>query len=283
MNKMNIIAEVRNFNEAKAAVNSGADEIFFNLEYASINDLKKCRDYAEQKNKKFAAIIPRIINDEELGFTLSRLEKDGVKNVAAGNVGALKAAKEKFDVFAELGMNVFNSYTLELLKKNGVKRAMLSIELNMKELRALTKAAERIGIDAACLVHGDIELMVSRQCINSNFFGKLACEECKITELYIKDEKSYGFPVRRDRSCINHVFNSRELCMLEHVSELSSIGISNLRFNFCFKDEHYIRKVLNAYTTAHEAGRKELRRENDKLGRLNRLGFTKAHYFRGVE
>lgn len=280
---MNIIAEVRNFHEAEAAVNSGTDEIFFNLEYGSINDLKRCRDYAEQKNRKFAAIIPRIISDEELEPILSKLEEEKVKNVSVGNVGALRAAKGKFEVFAELGMNVFNSYTLEFLKKHGVKRVTLSIELNMGELRALAKAAGRIGIEAACLVHGDIELMVSRQCISSNFFGKLACGECRTAEVYIKDEKGYVFPVRRDRKCINHIFNSRELCMLEHVNELSAMGISSLRLNFCFKDEHYIRKVLNAYKTANKAERKELRRENDKLGRLSGLGFTKAHYFRGVE
>jgi|GEM_PF-2676033 len=283
MQNPNIIAEVRNFSEAKAAIDAGADELILNLEYASLKELRKCKNYADLKSKKLTAQIPRIMSDAELEFLVPKLVEEKIKSVSVANPGALHAIRGKFEVFSGPGMNVFNSHALELLKKNGVKRAALSIELNMKELKNLASAAKRIGIGIECLVQGDIELMISRQCISSNLFGRLACEECSKTELYIRDEHGYAFPVRRDRKCLSHIFNSRELCMLQNVRELLEIGIHNLRFNFCFKDEKYIKRVLNAYATAASRNERELKKEKETLEKMSERGFTRAHYFRGVE
>jgi len=49
-----------------------------------------------------------------------------------------------------------------------------------------------------------------------------------------------------------------------------------------FKDERYIKNVLRAYAGANGKSRAELKKINKKLEKMSFLGFTKAHYFRGV-
>ena len=270
MRQVNAIAEVTSHGQAAAALESGASEIYLNLEYSSLEELRRCQSLFQEAAGRLTAIIPRVISDKALEELLASLEGEDVKSVSVGNVGALGAARKRFKVSAEHWMNVYNTHALRFLKENGVDRAVPSLELNMKELRVLAKASKKIGIEIACLVHGEIELMTTRQCLVYNALGRGACGGCEKTSFYIRDEKGFKFPVRRDERCLNHIFNSRELRMEGYIDFLLKNGVSNLRFNLSFKDESHIRIVLAAY----------LRRVS--LTRDDRTGFTRAHYFRGV-
>ena len=70
--------------------------------------------------------------------------------------------------------------------------------------------------------------------------------------------------------------------MLPYINEILKAGVKNFRLNMSFKDDGYIKNVVRTYAVAHRKSRKELQRMNKKLEKMSSLGFTKAHYFRGV-
>jgi putative protease len=110
--------------------------------------------------------------------------------------------------------------------------------------------------------------MVSKHC----WFRDQGCRlQCQSQTVQLKDEKGFVFPVRFDRWCRMHIFNSRELSLLDHLERLKDSGISLLRVEGRTKDPNWIGQVVTAY-------KRRLAGEEVHLAGE----FTKGHYFRGV-
>jgi len=271
MKDVKFIAEVSSVGQCMAALKGGAVNIFFSLEYAGFEELKACMAAASDAGKEFTAVVPMINSEATLAPLLSELEKTGVKNLSVSNVGALGTALERgFSISTEASLNTFNSESLQFLKESGVSRVTASHELNLKEIRTLARFGRKIGIELVAVVHGDILLMTSKQCLAYNFIGPVECGKCETTGLSLRDSKGFCFPVMRTRGCTNQILNSLELRMDGQIGRLVSSGISNLRFNFCYTSAARIKRVLACYN------------ENRALSGDD-SGFTRGHYFRGVE
>ncbi|GBE56241.1 peptidase family U32 [archaeon BMS3Bbin16] len=271
MKDVEIIAEICGLEQCKAALAGGEADIFFSLEYGGFDELTACLATSTEADKKFTAITPVINSEGTLGPLLRELQRLGVENLSVGSIGALGAASEKgFNLSTEASMNVFNSESLMFLKEIGVSLVTASHELNLKEIRILTRTARKIGVELACIVHGDVVLMTSKQCLAYNFIGPGVCSECQSKGLSLRDARGFRFPVMRTRSCTNQILNSRELRMDGQIGRLVSNGISNLRFNFCHTAPERIKEVLKCY------------RDDMALSDAG-SGFTRGHYFRGVE
>ncbi len=278
-----LIAEISTLNEAKAAVEGGADEIILNRGYADREELGICSQYLSSVKKRLIISIPPVMSDEELTSTLNTLGSLNIQAVSVSNIGAVSAAVKAFETCADFGMNIFNSKTLKLLKEAEIKRAGLSPELNLKEVRGLVRKAGQIGIEAECLVHGDIQIMVSKQCLPYNLSGKEACKGCPEEFFSIRDHRGYVFPVRRGAGCLNYTYNSRELCTLQNIRDILGAGVMNWRFSLSFKEPGYIIRVLKAYKEAHKLSAAELKNIKKQLEDMSPMKFTKGHYYRGVE
>ncbi|MDR0382335.1 MAG: U32 family peptidase, partial [Oscillospiraceae bacterium] len=157
-----------------------------------------------------AAVLPRVIPDDEwpeADAQLKRAAARGVREVLAGNLGQLSPARERgFAVRGDFGLNVFNSQTLRTLKREGLRSAALSFELNLAQVRDLSHS-----MDTELIVYGRLPLMVTAQCLMKDRAGRCACENRR----ELVDRTGARFPVLREASCRSVLYNARKLFLAD--------------------------------------------------------------------
>jgi putative protease len=103
-------------------------------------------------------------------------------------------------------------------------------------------------------VHGALPLMVSEYCAAGSLLGggkPGRCPgPCRGARCGLKDRKGVVFPVELDQYCRMHIFNSRDLCLIEDAAMIAGTGIAALRIEARREGQGYVRDVVKAYRTA---------------------------------
>ena len=173
------------------------------------------------------AVLPRIINERQMGevrSTLQRLFDYGVNEALVGNIGHVMLAKEAgMKVRADFGMNAFNSYTMEMLRQMGFLSATASFELRISQIKDMAKP-----LDTELIIYGRLPLMVSDQCIIRESSGRCTCQ----TPAQMADRMGSVFPVVKEFGCRNVVYNAHKLYLADKKEDLYSAGLWGLRMMF---------------------------------------------------
>ncbi|MCL6447014.1 MAG: DUF3656 domain-containing protein [Armatimonadetes bacterium] len=275
----------------RAAADAGADQIYFGGDAfrfppAGREDLHAGFRYCREHGVKFIFATPRIIKDGELPaiYELCR-EVAGwpADGILVGNLGLLELVRElKIPFSTDFAFNVWNSWTGRYLHAAGAAQVALSPELTRKQIREVAGCAK---VPAEVLVHGGVELMVSEYCAPGSVLGGLTPEKkcprpCREHKCYLRDRRGVLFPVEVDRFCRMHIFNSRELCLLDELRAVMETGASVLRIDARRHGPDYVSKVTRAYRQALERGGKGPGKE--VILSLIPGGITTGHFFRKI-
>jgi len=219
----------------------------------------------------------------------------GAYGLYAGNPGALEMALNiKCDHIAlDYSMNVTNSDSFDVLADFGVETIMVSNELTLKQVENIYSD---MGPVKEVLVHGRCELMTTEHCIIGTNLGQTEkgdCDHCNHPcekgPWYIKDRLNFKFPILPDKECRNHIYNPKTHCLIEHLLDLSKAGVRSFRIEAAGESVQWIKKVVEIYSGAvklleNDALNKEIIvKMKEDLLLASPDGFTKGHYFRGLE
>ncbi|SHK02637.1 DUF3656 domain-containing U32 family peptidase [Desulforamulus aeronauticus] len=296
-----LAVNVTDFTSLEAAVSYGANIVYFGGEsYRSKGILKQKEleaglEFCQKNGVALVLNSPRILHDQELKAFTSLLE--GVKElpldgILVGNLGLLKLLKDYSDkpVIGDFTLNVFNSATLHYLKEQGVERAVLSPELTMRQIQEL---AGTTPMPLEAIVQGALPLMNTKYCPVGSILGGLSTGKrcsgpCHSKTCGLKDRMGLVFPLEVDQYCRMHLFNAKELCVIEDVPTLLEAGISVLRVEAKNNDHGYVAKTVNYYHKAinrYQHGIRDERKDKEAkedLAGISTAGITKGHYYRGV-
>ncbi|MDD4237888.1 MAG: DUF3656 domain-containing protein [Desulfotomaculaceae bacterium] len=281
----------------RAAVKAGAGEVHFGGEQfrskplLSLDDIRAASETCRQSGVRFILSSPRIMREQELEDFCKLLEgvlDSWLDGLLTGNLGLIRKAREitGVPVFADFPLHIFNHAAALFLKEAGVNRLTLSPELTLAQVRRLVPL---LPVPAEAIVHGALPLMVSEYCAPGNILGdgeKACAGACHSLTCGLKDRKGVIFPVETDRHCRMHIFNSRDLCVIEDLAALKGTGVSVLRIEAGREGPDYVRDVVKSYHTVLElpASQKEeeTARLKDLMLKYSPAGFTKGHYYRGI-
>lgn len=214
--------------------------------------------------------------------------------VSVGDYGALQiVSKLGVPFYTEAQLNTFNAYTADFLTCAGAGLVQLSPELTLKQIGELNQASVAAG---EILVHGHQVVMISKHCVLGSVAGGLSattpCQApCRSGEIYgLKDRLGKVFPLRTDRQCRMYLFNSVELCLIEHLLEIGRAGVSSIRIEGRLYEPAQLEQIVRRYVEAWSlvwAGPEDSESAKERLLQLrNELepptGITKGHLFRGV-
>ena len=108
------------------------------------------------------AVLPRVVTDDEvrpLYDTMKRLYDLGVREALVGNLGQIVLARSLgFQLRGDFGLNVFNSYSMDVLGEAGFLSATASFELRLSQIRDMAKP-----LNTEAIIYGRIPVMVSEQ------------------------------------------------------------------------------------------------------------------------
>lgn len=254
----------------KAAALAGADIIYYGSDAGLLSLFTYEQAYESIKDSyiEFFLVFPRITKRVDMAYIhsiLKKIDKSKVSGVLVGNLGVLKEAMRLgFDVVTDFSVNVFNSMTLGVLKKFGVKRAVLSVELNLSQIKRLKKE-----IETECIIHGRIPLMVSEHDLSS-------CQKAKKINIFgIKDRIGKIFPIKIDEQNRTHIYNCDELCMINYIDEIKDSNIDVVQLYLVDEKPEKIHYIVSCYM-----------KTINKIEKIDQTrivnSFTHGHYFRGV-
>lgn len=139
--------------------------------------------------------------------------------------------------------------------KLGAKRVVSARELSLAEIREIReKIPEEMEIES--FVHGAMCISYSGRCLLSNFLAgrdanRGACTHPCRWKYAVVEETRPGeyFPVEENERG-TYIFNSKDLCMIEHIPELVEAGIDSLKIEGRMKTALYVAAVTRTYRKA---------------------------------
>lgn len=188
------------------------------------------------------AVLPRVVTDSETKqvFTMLRdLFDRGINEALVGNLGHIKLARKAgMKTRADFGMNVFNSYSMDMIQRMGFLSATASFELRLAQVRDMAKC-----VPTELIAYGRLPLMVSDQCVISHSLGSCSCQ----SPAQLSDRMGSTFPVVREFEHRNVIYNSRKLFMADKIDELCGAGLWGIRLMFTTESARECVQVAKRY------------------------------------
>jgi putative protease len=238
--------------------------------------MKLCKEH----NQNIVYCPPRILRNNQYNI-LDEATDMGVDKFLVSNIGMISKLSD-YNMYADYYLNVFNSEAIEHLKNENIKSICLSPELNMHEIKNILSY---VDIEAESIVYSRIPLMISEYCpmgvLTRDCNKDKRCGACNQYKYLIKDEKGQGFPIDQDKFCRSVIYNSKILCMIDHLEDIYNSGVNVFRLEFTFEEENFIREIVKAYIDIIDNDFEG--NDSDMYERLINEGITKGHYLRGVE
>lgn len=276
----------------ESAIDGGADIIIFGgdklrgYDYDYNSAIEKCK----ARGVEVYISSPRIIRSEFYGIidVLNRALDAGADGVYADNLGIMRYISDKGMPFsAGFSLNIFNLVSASMFMNMGSRFVSISPELSIGEIR---KIAPYIA-NCEVLCYGRVEMMVSEYCP----VGAGGDKKCKVKNslplcedraVSIKDRLGMEFPIKTDYFCRSHIYNSRILSMLEGVGELVESGVNILRVNILDEGPEEVLNIVKGFKDSLislKEGTPLPKSVDDAVLYIKNKGYTKGHYYRGVE
>ncbi len=273
MNKIELLAPAGNMEKMKMALLYGADAVYlagkgFGLRAYGGNftreEMKEAVKYAHSMGKKVYVtvnIIPRNEDLEGMDDYLKFLQDIRVDAALISDLGVFSLARQ---VAPELPIHVStqassaNWRTVKMWKDLGASRVVLAREVSLAEMADIRK---KVDIELEVFGHGALCISWSGRCLLSNFFtnGKRqsnrgeCIQACRFRYSVVEESRPGQYwPVEEDEHG-TYVFNSKDLCMVDHVKELIEGGASSLKIEGRMKSVYYVAAVVSAYRKAIDA------------------------------
>lgn len=142
-----------------------------------------------------------------------------------------------------------------MLYNMGASRVVLAREIPLDEIAEMrAKVPKELEIE--CFVHGAMCVSFSGRCLISSYMtGRDAnhgdcAQPCRWKyHLYEENRQGQYFPVEETGDG-TYLYNSRDLCMIEHIPELVKAGVSSFKIEGRAKSAYYVAVTTNAYRHA---------------------------------
>ncbi|MDD4689011.1 MAG: U32 family peptidase [Eubacteriales bacterium] len=282
MRKMELLAPAGSFEALKAAINAGADAVYFAgsdfgaRKFASNFDdeeIVKAIMYCKTHGVKSYITVNTLISDREFKKLCPFLEliyTAGADGVIIQDLGVAKLIREQLPdlpLHASTQMTVCTPDGAKQLEELGFKQVVLSRELTKDQIEEICKST---NIKAEIFVHGALCVSYSGQCLMSSMIGGRSgnrgccAQPCRMN--YTLDGKKGAFLSLKDLSLINHI------------ETLSQIGVDSLKIEGRMKGPEYISVVTSIYRKAIDG--KTVTKDDIKLleNIFYRGGYTNGYF-----
>jgi putative protease len=288
-NKIELLAPAGSFPSLIAAVNAGADAVYFGLDNFnmrataknfSIKDLDKIAEICKPLGVKKYLTLNVIIYDKELKQIKNIIKKvqSKVDAVICWDPAIMKLCKKyKIEFHISTQASIANKEAALFYKKLGAKRIVLARELNLSQIKEIAKI-----IDVEVFAHGAMCVSVSGRCFTSQFlFGKSAnrgeCLQPCRRSYTVKDEDGNELKLEN-----NMVMSAKDLCALPFVEDLKKAGIRAIKIEGRNREPEYVYTVVKEYRKAldKKLNPKEIQDGLKELEKVYNKGFSSGFLIR---
>jgi putative protease len=268
--KIELLAPAGDLEKLKIAFVYGADAVYiggqiFGLRASARNfsfeDMEEGIRYAHERGKRVYVtlnIIPHNEDLKELPGYLEKLSELKVDAVILSDPGTLMYVKEyapNLEIHLSTQANNTNYMSANFWYKQGVKRIVLARELSFKEIKEVGDNIPK-DLELEGFIHGAMCISYSGRCLLSNYMAdrdsnRGQCAHPCRWNYYLVEEKRPGEYIRiTEDEKGTYFFNSKDLCMINHIPELINSGIFSLKIEGRMKSIYYVANTVRVYRKA---------------------------------
>ena len=304
--KVELLVPAGSLEVLKVAVDYGADAVYIGgqayglrakADNFSIEEMKKAVKYAHAKNAKVyvtANIFAHNYDIEGMKAYFEQLKDTGVDAVLVSDPGIFMLAKETMpdmELHISTQANNTNYLTYNFWYNMGAKRVVTARELSLVEIKQIREHIPE-DMEIESFMHGAMCISYSGRCLLSSYFtgrdaNRGACTHPCRWKYHIVEETRPGeyMPVNEDDRG-TYIFNSKDLCMIEHIPEMIDAGIDSFKIEGRMKTALYVatvartyRKAIDDYMESPELYRSNMEYYKSEIAKCTYRQFTTGFYF----
>ena len=306
MRKTELLIPAGSLDVLKTAVIYGADAVYIGGEAFglrakahnfSLEEMKEGIGFAHDHGVKVYVTANILAHNEDLKGVeeyFEELKEVGPDALIISDPGVFAIAKRvlpEMELHISTQANNTNYGTYLFWHQMGAKRVVSARELSLKELREIRQRIPE-DMEIESFIHGAMCISYSGRCLLSNFFtgrdaNQGACTHpCRWKYAVVEETRPGEYMPVYENERGTYIFNSKDLCMIEHIPELIDAGIDSFKIEGRMKTALYVATVARTYRKAIDDCRKDpdIYRANmewykEEIGKCTYREFTTGFYF----
>ena len=290
----------------KTAVIFGADAVYiggeaFGLRAKAKNfskeDMKAGIRFAHEHGARVHVTVNILAHNDDLDGVreyLYELKDMGPDALIIADPAIFDLAKEicpEIDRHISTQANNTNYGTYQFWRRLGAKRVVSARELSLKEIREIRERIPK-DMEIESFIHGAMCISYSGRCLLSNYFtgrdaNKGACTHpCRWKYSLVEETRPGEYMPVYENERGTFIFNSKDLCMIEHIPEMIDAGIDSFKIEGRMKTALYVatvartyRKAIDDYLESPEKYQANMPRYLEQISNCTYRQFTTGFYF----
>lgn len=290
----------------KTAVIFGADAVYIGGETFglrakaknfSVNEMRDGIAFAHARGVKVYVTANILAHNRDLDGVreyfqeLKDIRPDGLIIADPGVYEIAKEVCPEIERHISTQANNTNYGTYHFWHRQGASRVVAARELSMEELKELRRRIPR-EMEIEVFIHGSMCISYSGRCLLSNYFtgrdaNQGACTHpCRWKYAVVEETRPGEYMPVYENDRGTYIFNSKDLCMIEHIPELVEAGMDSLKIEGRMKTALYVatvartyRKALDDYRESPEKYRENLPWYLEQISNCTYRQFTTGFFF----
>ncbi len=283
---MELLSPAGSFESLIAAVQNGADAVYFggaafNARRLAKNfdsaELERAVDYCRLRGAKVYITLNTLLTDRELGEALNyaaelyRLGVDAVIVQDIGLAGLLHRQLPELTLHASTQMGIHDLDGALTVQKLGMCRAVLSRETSLEAIRHI---ADNCTLELEAFAHGALCMSFSGGCLFSSMAGERSGNRGTCAQPCRKRMAVNDSPGTDD-----YALSLSDLCMLSHIADMEAAGVCCIKLEGRMKRPEYVAAATHAYRLAMDGDTTD---PNELLREIRRIfdrGARTGYYY----
>ncbi len=274
-NDIEITAPVGSFESLAAAIQAGANSIYFgagNLNMRSkssynfsVSDLKQIQDIASESGVRTNLTVNTVVYDDDINSmetVLDAAKSAGINSVIASDMAVINYARKIIlPIHCSTQLNISNFSAVEFYSQFA-EVMVLARELSLDKVKSITQeieqkqvlspAGELVKIEV--FAHGALCMAISGKCYLSLHLSDHSANrgEClqPCRRKYVATEKEQGYELEIDNE---YIMSPKDLCTIGFLDKIVDAGVKVLKIEGRGRSPEYVKRVVECYKEALDA------------------------------
>ena len=285
--KIELLSPVGDERGLKAAVNSGANGVYFGAksfnarEYAAENfddkAIENAIKFAKLRNVKVYITVNTLVYNDEIDkaiLLIKNIYDMGADAIIVQDLGIIDIVRNNLNIpmHASTQMSCNNTYSVKLLEKLGIERVVLARETSIENIKEIRK---NTNIELETFIHGALCVSFSGQCAYSYLHGGRSANRGACAQ-----------PCRMEYSGgkTDYPLSAKDLMTIDIIPNLIEAGINSFKIEGRAKRSEYVAITTSIYRKAIDFALQNKNIETEKYKEslikiFNRGGFSEGYYY----
>ena len=264
--EVELLAPAGNDQAATAAIENGADAIYFGLDCGfnarhraanfHVDDLPALMRRLRHRGVRGYATMNTLVFPSEMDAAVDvirRIADSGVDAVLVQDFGLARLIRDvctDIEIHASTQMSLTSAETIAVAAELGLARVVLARELSIAEIRKIT-AATTMPVEV--FIHGALCVAYSGQCLTSESLGGRSAnrgqcaQACRLPYELVCDGQT------RDLGDVRYLLSPQDLAGIDVVDQLIGAGVASLKIEGRLKTPEYVAGMTSKYREAIDA------------------------------